>query len=293
MGEVTIFTNNSVTVSGPRESKLKGVFSSGSFTSRRIQSNINGTFKRIINGEQVGNAVRGDIKVIILNALTNPSRIYYKDKYDPTKEATLPNCWSNDGKTPEDASSDPQSSNCAMCQQNIKGSGANGGRACRYQRRIAVLLAGDESGDIYQFNIPAKSLFGKGTGTAHPFESYVKYVTANNEALDNIVTTIAFDSEASTMELTFSAERIITDEEYELVKAAREKPEFDMYTKLTAAQTDKVTRKPVAAFDSTPDEEEEDSDEAVAAPKKRAKKGAEPSKGDVSSDIVSALNEWE
>jgi len=289
MGEVTIFNQaqkNAVTVSGPRESALKGVFKSGAVTTRRIQANINGTFKRIVNGEQVGNAVRGDIKVIILNALPSPSRQYYADKYDPSKEATLPNCWSNDGVAPEANAPDKQAASCMNCDQNIKGSGENGNKACRYVRRIAVMLENDPSGDIYQFNIPAKSLFGKGTGNVHPFESYTRYITSNNEALDNIVTKISFDAEASTMELNFSADRIITDDEYELVKEARSKPEFSMYVRMTAAQTDKVVKVPAAARAEEPEEE------ATAEPTKRPKKkAAEPVAG--KQDLASALNDWE
>jgi hypothetical protein len=285
MGNVTIFKNNSVTVSGPRESALKNVFNTGSFTSRRIQANINGTFRRIVNGEQVGNAVRGDLKVIIVNALPTPSRVFYAEKYDPSKEATLPNCWSNDGKVPEANASDRQAANCMICPQNIKGSGETGGRACRYQRRIAVLLEGDPSGDIYQLNIPAKSLFGKGTGNTHPFESYTRFVASTNEALDNIVTTVSFDTESSTMELVFSAERVITDDEYEMVKAARMKPEYNMVVRLTSAQTDKVEKLPAPQAQEEASEEED-------APHKRAKKKplevAPPKK-----DLKSSINDWE
>lgn len=293
MGEVTIFSNNSVTVSGPRESALKNVFKSGPLTTRRIQANINGTFKRIVNGEQVGNAVRGDISVIILNALPSPSRVFYADKYDPSKEATLPNCWSNDGVTPEANAPDIQAANCMNCEQNIKGSGENGGRACRYQRRIAVLLAGDTSGDIYQFNVPAKSLFGKGTGNVHPFESYTRYVTSNNEALDNIVTKISFDVESSTMELNFSAERIISDDEYEIVKTARTKPEFNLYVRMTSAQTDKVTKLPSAQAAPQAAAVRSEEPEEEAEPSKRAKKkepGAAPAG---KPDLASAMNDWD
>lgn len=295
MGEVTIFSKNDVTVSGSRESALKNVFKSGPLTSRRVQANINGTFKRIVNGEQVGTAVRSEINVIILNALPSPSRVFYADKYDPSKEATLPNCWSNDGVVPEANAPDTQSANCMSCKQNIKGSGEGGGRACRYQRRIAVLLAGDTSGDIYQFNIPAKSLFGKGTGNVHPFESYTRYVTSNNEALDNIITKVSFDAESSTMELNFSAERVISDDEYETVKTARTKPEFNLYVRMTSAQTDKVTKVPPAQpapqikVARTEEPEEVGGDEPVKPVKKKSTEAVPAGK----TDLASAMNDWD
>ena len=247
MSNLAIFKDKSVTAQGPRElSDLAKSLSSKGTTFRRIQANTNGTFKRIVNGEQVGNAVRSEINVIVVGVLPSVSRTFYKEKYDPNKEATLPDCWSNLGDKPEDAAGNPQSSNCMSCPQNVKGSGDNGGKACRYQRRIAVLLAGDPSGDVYQFNVPAKSLFGKGDGNVHPFEGYVKFLTANSESIDNVVTNISFDANANTMELQFSPQRLTTDEEYEMVRAAQARPETKMYTVLTVAQTDKVKKQPPA-----------------------------------------------
>jgi len=219
----------------------------GGIGSRRIQTNVNGTFKRLVNNEQIGDALRGEINVLILWALSSVSRIYYKEKYDANKDATLPNCWSNMGDKPEEAASDAQHANCADCPQNIKGSGDNGGRACRYQRRISLLVEGDTTGDIYQFNIPAKSLFGKGTGHTHPFESYLTYLAANGEDLDNVVTKIRYDDNADTMELLFTPLRHINDAEYALVQECQLKPDAQRYTKITVAQADQVTKLPFLA----------------------------------------------
>ena len=148
--EVSIFTNQTQTPLKPRKSLLATELAKGSsaIRSRRIQTNTNGTFKRLINGEQIGDALRGEINVIVTWALPNVSRIYYKEKYDANKDATLPNCWSNMGDRPEKEASDPQHTNCADCPNNIAGSGDGTSRACRYQRRISVLVEGDKSGDL-------------------------------------------------------------------------------------------------------------------------------------------------
>ena len=299
MSNVTIFKSKDAVVStGGRElSDFAKSLSTGGTTSRRIQTNTNGTFKRIINGEQIGNAVRGEINVIILHALPKVSRIYYAEKFDPNKEATLPDCWSNLGDRPEASAGNPQNTNCADCSMNIKGSGDNGGRACRFQRRISVLLADDPSGDVYQFNVPAKSLFGKGQGNVHPFESYVKYLLANGESPDAVVTNISFDSNADTMELLFTPLRNISDEEYAGVKAAQAKPETKRYTMITVAQTDGVKKQPLAveakpAPKVTRSVEPEDEVEldAPAEPVKRVakKQEAAPVAKKVMSDIVDA-----
>jgi hypothetical protein len=188
---------------------------------------------------------------------------------------------------------DPQHSNCADCPKNIKGSGENGGKACRYQRRVSLLLEGDESGTVYQFNIPAKSLFGKGTGNIHPFESYVKFLVNNSMSPDLVVTNISFDSNAETMELVFSPVREVSDAEYELILAAQERPETEMYTKLTAAQADGVSKAPkldkpapVVTRSEEPEEEE------VTEPVKRTKKKEEAPVVDTEDPLASIIDEW-
>lgn len=308
MGDLSIFKQqHAVTISGRRELSDFAKTLATATTSRRIQTNTNGTFKRIINGEQVGNAVRGEINVIIIGALPKVSRVFYAEKYDPNKEATLPNCWSNLGDKPEAAVPNKQHSNCADCPQNVKGSGENGGRACRYQRRISVLVEGDSSGDVYQFNVPAKSLFGKGHGNVHPFESYVKFLIANGESPDNVVTNISFDVNADTMELLFTPLRNISDEEYAVVKEAQTKPETKMYTMITVAQANGVTKLPAKAKPAVQEEavqeeppkktvvRSDDPDDVVEEPVKRQPKKQEPApkpKADLA-DIVQAWSEEE
>lgn len=296
---VTIFKQQGAVTTSKRELSdlAKSLYSS--VTNRRIQTNTNGTFKRIINGEQVGNAVRGEINVIIVHALPKVSRIYYRDKFDPNKEATLPNCWSNLGDKPEASAPDPQNSSCVDCAMNVKGSGDNGGKACRYQRRISIMLEGDASGEVYQFNIPSKSLFGKGQGNVHPFESYVKFLASHGESIDNVVTNISYDLNADSMELLFTPLRVISDEEYELVKEARNKPETKMYTAITVAQADGVKKTPVEAKEAPKpkakvERRDEPDDEPVDEPVKRSsKKSAQPAPAPKQNlaDVVSAWGE--
>lgn len=292
--DVTIFKNTAVTTGNSELSELAKSFltTTSSNQSRRIQTNTNGTFKKIINGEQIGSAVRGEFKAVIIGALPKVSRIFYKSKFDPSKEATLPNCWSNLGDKPEELASDKQSANCATCPQNVKGSGENGSRACKYQRRVSLLLENELGGEVYQFNIPAKSLFGKGDKNVHPFESYIKYVISNNESPDRVVTKIAFDPDADTMELNFSAERIINEDEIQIVKAAQQRPETDRYTKITVAQTDGVKKTPKLEAVEKPvvvraDEPEEEIEEPIKKENKKA--AAKPKAKD---DLAEVLDAW-
>ena len=295
--EVSIFKNQTGVSTRRRSALAEQLKASSTVYSRRIQTSNKGFFRKIINGEQVGEPIRDEFEAIIVNMLPKVSRIYYKDKFDPTKEATLPNCWSNQGDKPEAGAIDPQHSNCADCPMNVKGSGDNGGKACRYQRRIAILLAGDTSGDLYQFNIPAKSLFGKGSGNEHPFESYIKYLFSNREAPDTVITNISYDLDADSMELLFSPVRSLTDEEYDLVSSVQTAPESQMYTQITVAQTDGVTKTPKIEAPKpkvTRSEEPEEVElvEEVEEPVKRTKKKEDPTPTEDSDSLASVIDAW-
>jgi len=294
--DVEIFTKqeNNVSTAGRKMTAL-GTKLAGTITvsSRRIVAK-NGTFRKIINGKQVGDAIRGEFNAIIVDMLPEVSRIYYKEKFDPEKEPTLPNCWSNKGDRPEPEASDKQSANCSECPMNVSGSGQNNSKACRYQRRIAILIEGDNSGEVYQFQIPAKSLFGKGNRNVHPFEAYIKFIVANGMSPDNVVTTIAFDDNAETMELLFSPVREINDEEYEQVLAAQAKPEARRYTRITVSQVDGVTKEPDTKKTQPKQvvtRSEEPESEEVEEPVKRPKR-KETVLPDKEEDLASIIDEW-
>ena len=293
--DVSIFTSNTqVAKSSPRVTGLSTQLKEKrTVNNRRIQVNINGTFKKVVNGDQVGEVIRGEFNAIIVDMLPGISRIFYKEKFDPKKEATLPNCWSNLGDTPEEGSVDKQSTSCLTCKQNIKGSGENGGRACRYQRRLAVLLAGDTSGDIYQMNIPAKSLFGKGLNNAHPFESYINFLLGNGEGVDDVVTNVAFDANADTMELVFTPMRHLTEEEYSLLEEAKNKPEAKMYTSITVAQTDGVKKLPKEEPKIERADEPEDApeDDVVEEPQVRQAKKKDDAPAP-KKDVAAVVDDW-
>ena len=301
MSNLSIFKQQGAVAAPRRGTTALGQSLAATNTMRRIATNTNGTFKRMVNGEQIGNAVRGELNVIIVDALPKVSRTFYAGKYDPNAKPTLPDCWSNLGDKPEPTVPNKQASNCANCAKNIKGSGENGGRACRFQRRIAVLVEGDPSGEVYQFNVPAKSLFGKGSGNVHPFESYVKYLLANGESPDTVVTNISYDLNADSMELLFTPLRGISDEEYELLTAAQNDPETKKYVQLTVAQTDGVGTAAKALTNNVsrsdePDDEGEDEapapvQQTVSEPVKRSAKAATPAV-EPKRDLASVIDEW-
>lgn len=196
---------------------------------RQIQTNTNGTFRRVVGGEPVGAPARGELDVIIVNTLPNVSRQYYATEYDPSAAPTLPDCWSDDGKKPSPRAKSAQSALCDICPQNVVGSGKNGGRACRYKRNLAVIVVNDPNHEVYRLSVPATSLFGDGVGNSHPFESYIRYLIANHESPDNVVTNVSYDINSSTMKLVFTPVRFISDEEAEAVAEAQKSDDARNY----------------------------------------------------------------
>lgn len=303
MSNLTIFEESSNLPTVRRESRRMDRMSNGSgSTMRRIQLSNGRTFKRVVNGEQIGRAVPNHLDIIVVDWLGDPSRKFYAAAYDKDAKATLPDCWSNDGVVPEEAAKNKQSKSCAVCPQNVKGSGAGGkGKRCRYERRLAVLVAGDPSGDVYQVSIPGASLFSDNDGNVYGFEGYKKFLLANGEALDTVVTRMVYDAEADTAKVGFKAVRHLTEVEAGFVDQAQDDPATERYTKLTAAAVDGATAptaKPAplaieAAPKSAPanpfgDDEEEEVVEA--APVKRAsKKEAAPAP---KPELAAVLDEW-
>jgi hypothetical protein len=291
MSNISIFKQGGAVTSSRAEgmSELAKSLVTNTNNSRRITMN-KGKFSRVVGGEQAGGKVTGSINAIIINALPKVSRQFYAKPYDPNGEPTLPDCWSNLGDVPDAKASNAQGPSCATCPQNVDGSGQGGkGRACRFQRRVAVLLEGDMSGDIYQFNIPSKSLFGKGTGNVHPFESYLKFLPANGESIDRIVTQIAFDENETADVVNFTPVRHLTDEEIDVVEAAQSSSECRSVVQLTVAQQDGVKKLPQA---TKPVQAEAVEAEEVEEPVKRASKKAEPTANAPKQNLADVVSAW-
>jgi hypothetical protein len=293
MSNISIFKQESSPVAGREVSELsKSLAGANSNTSRRITM-AKGVFRRIVNGKEAGKIKGGSMNVIVVNALPKVSRQFYASSFDPDAAPTLPDCWSNLGDVPDPKAANAQAANCASCPQNIDGSGTGGkGRACRFNRRVAVLLEGDMSGDVYQFNIPAKSLFGKGVGNTHPFESYIKFLPANGESIDRIITQISFDENETADVLKFTPVRHLTDEEIDVVEGAQQGADSKRVIQLTVAQQDGVVKLPPAAKAPAPVFKEEVEVEEVQEPVKRASKKAEAPTATPKAALADVISAW-
>lgn len=174
-----------------------------------------GVFRMIVGGKEVAKSKDREMNIIIVKTAPNNNRIYYDPSVPYVRgQATAPACSSADGIKPDARVKEPQASACDKCPQNIAGSGNGESRACRYQRRIAVALEGDIGGDIYQMTLSATSVFGRSQGTENlPLEAYARMLATNNVNIEDVVTKMEFDTDASTPKLTFSVARFLDQDE--------------------------------------------------------------------------------
>ena len=202
----------------------------------------NGIFRKTVGGEEMGK-VKGNVNAVIVNASPAVGRIYYAKQWSPDAEPTAPDCFSNDGRAPDAGSTNPQADRCDSCQQNIKGSGQGNSKACRYSRRIALVLEEDFGtsleGSVYQMNLASKSLFGDSVGdNTHTFENYSKYLSNNGKSLDYVVTQISFNEDNDNQSVLFTPTKYINKTQYAVTSKVANTPEVQKMVVMTPYQAD-------------------------------------------------------
>ena len=216
--EIDIFQNQPTQMTkNNRDDGFSHTISGSSSTSKRI-SIRNNLFRLIINGEEISKSNQRHLDVVIINASPTVHRMFYPEAYRPGAKLSPPSCWSSDAQLPDTDVPEPQHKDCSSCPQNIKGSGPNNTKACRFSRRIAVVMADNLEGDIYQMTLPAQSIFGTGDDTGKPLNKYADYVKANKEAVGSVVTRMSFDENSSSTKVKFSPVSRLSDEEFEISK---------------------------------------------------------------------------
>lgn len=211
-----------------------------------------GVWRMIVGGQEVATNEDRALNVVIVRAAEHNSRMYYAGKFKDG-ENVKPTCWSPDSVKPDASVKTPQASTCAACPQNIKGSGEGESRACRFQRRLAVVLENDIGGDIYALSVPAASLFGTGEGRKMPLQQYARFIGGHGIGINAVVTEMRFDTNATAPKITFSAVRPLEFDEWEIVKSRGEEPAAIDACTMTVAQLDETPEKP--AVESKPDPE--------------------------------------
>lgn len=289
MSELSLFSNGSQLPAHLRNVELdattKALMGSGS-SMKRI-SFKGGTFRMIAGGKEIAQNDDRAMNIIILKAAEKESRTFYAGSYTEG-QSSAPTCWSNDGDKPDKTIADPQSSNCANCQQNIKGSGQGDSRACRFSQRLAVTLENNLDGDIYQVTLAATSIFGDTVGGKMPLKAYAKFVGGHGINITNVVTEMRFDTASSTPKLTFRAVRALTADELETCREQANSPDVTSAIVMTVAQTDGIKHETPLFAKTEPVKAAEVIAEPTVetSPTKRATKKVE------TKDITDTLDKW-
>ena len=234
-----------------------------------------GVFRLLANGKEIASIEDRHLDVIIVKAAPKVSRIFYAGGYDKDAAASAPDCTSADGEKPDAGVKNKQSASCTMCANNIAGSGNGNSRACRYQQRLAVVLANNPDGDVLQVTLPATSIFGKEDGDKRPLQAYARYMAAQTPPvnLDAIVTRMKFDTKAESPKLFFSPTRWLTDDEYESAVEQSKSKDAEKAVAVTPAAADGVVAPaPLAIEGKRPMGAMLDEDEAEAMAEVKAAK---------------------
>jgi len=265
---------------------LMGSGGGASVPAKRIS--IKGSvFRMVVDGKEVAKNEERAMNVIVVGAAQYNSRTFFEGVFQEGQTTGAPACFSDNGITPSPRSTAAQSATCKDCPQNIDGSHASGrGRACRFSRRLAVLLENDQKGDVFQLTLPAQSIFGKPVDGKMPLESYVRLLGTNGVSVTSVVTEMRFDTSSATPKLTFKAVRYLEADEFTNSQAKGKTPEAKAAIGLNAGEVDTGVKLAAPVVEAAPVAEAPKA-EAVE-PTKRTKK----SEAETPKDINAVLDDW-
>ena len=282
MSEIALFGGSKVPafVKKAELSAIAKALAGGAGQSGKRISIKGGVFRLVHDGKEVSQIDDRHLDVVIVNAAPKVSRIFFAKKWD-ADSTTGPDCWSSDGNVPDKEVTAPQGENCANCDMNAKGSGTGEMKACRYQQRLAVVLADDVDGSVLQLSLPATSIFGKEANGKYPLQAYARFLAAQSISPEMVVTELRFDTTVESPKLVFKAKRWLSDTEYETVQEKGQSEEAVKAVQFSvgapaapaapALEGKRPTKTAPAPTPAADDEEEE-----APAPKPKAKTKAAP-----------------
>ena len=252
-----------------------------------------GVWRMMVNGKEIAQNEERSMNVVIVAAAEKVSRTFYLKQYTEGGEAVAPDCWSADGEVPDAKAKAPQSKRCVDCPKNAKGSGQGESRACRFSQRLAVVLANDIKGDVFQLTLPAASIFGAGEPGKWPLQTYAKMIGSKGVPITAIVTEMRFDTSSATPKLTFKPVRVLEPHEHEAVIEQGKSPAAQRAITMTVAEADgaKVAEAAAPKLEAAKPKAEVVEAEEVEEPVKRSAKKEEPVAE--KKDLSKILDEWD
>lgn len=290
MSELTLFKGGVPAYLKELQDETTDSLSGGELGQRRISIKGN-VFREMIGSKEYRTSEDRAMNVIIIKAAPKNHRTYFAGSY-VEGQAAQPTCWSADevSPAPEVPEDQRQAARCMDCPQNVKGSGQGDSRACRYSRRIAVLLEGEvDKREVYQVILPATSVFGDGDKGKLPLQAYARHLKAHGVPIAGVVTEMRFDTSVPTPKLVFKPVRQISEDEFAVVREMRDSVEADEAIKMKVAppKAERVLEAPKPKKAAAPVVEEEEE----PAPKKVVKKTDPPAKGNSLDALVAGWDD--
>jgi hypothetical protein len=273
----------------------KALMGGGSGLSSRRISIKGGVWRLMINGKEVATNEDRHMNVVIVAASPKVSRTYYANQYQEGGEVTAPDCWSADGEVPDAKAASPQSKRCVDCPMNVQGSGQGNSRACRYSQRLAVVLANDLNGDVFQLTLPATSIFGEGAAGKWPLQAYAKFLGSKGIPITAVVTEMRFDTGSATPKINFKPVSFLDAAQHQSAINQGATEAAKRAITMTVAEADGAKPKALAAPKAAAPKTEEPASEPVeevAEPVKRQTKKAEEAAA-AKPDLSKILSEWD
>jgi hypothetical protein len=245
-----------------------------------------GVWRMMVNGKEIAKNEERSMNVVVVAAAPKVSRTFYLKNYSEGGEPTAPDCWSADGDFPDAKALMPQAKRCMDCDKNVKGSGQGDSRACRFSQRLAVALANDLRGDIFQLTLPAASIFGAGEPGKWPLQTYAKMIGSKGIPITAVVTEMRFDTDSATPKLTFKPVKVLDAADHGIVIEQGKSDSAIKAITITVAEAEGVKTAKLEAPKAEPKAEAKPAKveaEPVEEPIKRvAKKEEEAPKKDLS-----------
>lgn len=170
-------------------------------------------FRLLIDGEETVLDLT-ELKVVILAANPNLSKMYFDKAYDANNDEHAPICYSNDGLRPDARAEKPQAADCASCANNVWGSkitpSGSKTKLCADSKRIALMASDQLDGEIVGLNIPAASLKN--------LRNYVAKLDERGIPVVAVETVLSFDTDQSFPMLQMRCSRFLEQPEFDIVQ---------------------------------------------------------------------------
>jgi hypothetical protein len=294
MSELTLFSKGGNTLPAhlrnlELDETTKALMGGNGGAGKRI-SIRGGVFRMIVDGKEVAQNEDRSMNIVIVASNANVSRSFYAGDYEEGKNIA-PDCWSNDGISPDVKVDEPQASKCASCPQNIAGSAKQGGgRACRFSQRVAVMLENDLKGDVYQLTLPAQSIFGNVENGKMPMQAYAKFLGSHGLPVTAVVTEMRFDTSSATPKLTFKAVRPLEADELAQCQEMGRSPDAKAAISQTPAALDGA--KPKAKAEPKAQASADDEAPALAPAAESTEEPVKRVRKTTPKDVAAILDDW-